>query len=267
VTERTCVVIAPHFDDAAFSVAGAAVGFAGDVTFVTVHGGPPTDPCALSEWDRDCGFTSGAQAAAARAAEDLSACAVLGVGTIHLPLPDGPYLDDTSAVRVMSACLSPVLAGADLVLAPAGIGSHPDHLRVRDVVLSLLAHRTDDTVRLFADLPYASWAPDWGTAEFGSLDEFGDVFGGMRPLLDTHWLSAASATHLSVAQWAAKKAAIACHSSQIEPISRTWPNFAADQGPLMQELLWSVAPISTEPPPWPIWTPAVLTQRPVNDGR
>ena len=71
------VVLSPHFDDAALSVAALVRRLPRPLTVVTVFGGPPPEGSPVSWWDATCGFSSAAEAYACRRAEDARACALL----------------------------------------------------------------------------------------------------------------------------------------------------------------------------------------------
>jgi LmbE family N-acetylglucosaminyl deacetylase len=250
-------VVSPHFDDAVISMAGTVLALGGPATFITVHGGVPREAAETSPWDQNCGFLSGREAARFRREEELRAVEIIGAESVCLPIPDDPYIAEEGVDRAVAAELAPVLTEVDAVLAPAGIGSHPGHLRTRDAVLAVMRQRPKVDVYLYADLPYASWAPNWADDDFGTVDEHGDVFGGLLPLLATYHLAAPKVTHLAPDIWVTKRSAVFCHASQLGPLSQVWPNFLAQQGPLRRELLWRAVPIGGEPPAWQPWVPAV----------
>lgn len=155
------VVVSPHCDDAVFSCGGrlaAASAFRrshSDQLVVTVCAGIPPAGTPASAWDRRCGFTDAAQAARVRRAEDRAACAELGVTVVQLDFLDHPYQSGKS-VEAIAAALAAVLPGdAGLVLGPAGIGRHPDHLRTALAVRRVAAERGIRRAE-YADLPYGN---------------------------------------------------------------------------------------------------------------
>lgn len=153
------LIVSPHLDDAALSC-WSLLGVAG----ATGPGRPPVvvlDACAglppvgvLGPWDARGGAPSSRERVRERHAEEREALAATGASIVLLDLLDwqyGPQGED------VAAALAPHLSEAGWVLAPAGIGGHRDHLRVRDAVLAL----RPDAV-LYADLPYAlrhGWEP------------------------------------------------------------------------------------------------------------
>jgi LmbE family N-acetylglucosaminyl deacetylase len=159
------MVLSPHLDDAAFS---ASREVAAGALVVSVFCGDP-GPGVHGAWDRICGFGSSSEAVAARCAEDDVALGLLGGAPgVRLALLDDQYLAAPRPADEVGAALRAVLdrggtaGGPELILAPAGIGGHPDHLAVRDAAIALCRER-GLTLRLYADLPYAvqfGW-PSW----------------------------------------------------------------------------------------------------------
>jgi LmbE family N-acetylglucosaminyl deacetylase len=139
------VVLSPHFDDAALSC-WSLIEAPGPLRVVNVFGGIP-QPGQGGEWDRKLGIVDSAAHMRDRMEEDRAALARAGREAITLPLLDNQYGEAGVDVR---GALAPHLASSSAVYAPAGIGAHPDHVRVRDAAIAL---RPD--VRLYADLPYA----------------------------------------------------------------------------------------------------------------
>jgi LmbE family N-acetylglucosaminyl deacetylase len=166
------VAVSPHLDDAVFSVGGtlAALAAAGwRVRVVTCFTASVADPSpfALST-QLDKGLRAEVDYMAVRRAEDTAAQRVLGADPVHLPLPEAPHRGYTSAADLfagrhpddgvagpLAAALAPHLDGADVVLAPQGIGDHVDHRAVVEVVAAL---RPD--ALWWRDTPYVLRRPD-----------------------------------------------------------------------------------------------------------
>lgn len=171
---RTAVAVSPHLDDAVFSVGGvlAALARAGwSVRVVTCFTASVESPCpfALST-QLDKGLPAEVDYMALRRAEDTAAQRTLGaLPPVHLPLPEAPHrgygsapelfapphADDTVGAELESL-IRPLLAPADLVLAPQGIGGHVDHLiTARAVAATAPSRRTC----WWRDVPYVARAP------------------------------------------------------------------------------------------------------------
>ncbi|MDX6353706.1 MAG: hypothetical protein QOF98_609, partial [Streptomyces sp.] len=155
------VVISPHFDDAALSVAGLLIRGAGRAAVVTVHGGAPDASAATSWWDSTCGFGSAVEAYESRLAEDARSCELLGAEQVVLPHADGPYRAAGEQLTALREFLDG-LPERTQVLVPLGT-NQPDHAAVREQALAALAARGYDTPWVYADLPYTGAAPEWGT--------------------------------------------------------------------------------------------------------
>ena len=158
---RRLVVVSPHLDDAVLSVWTALRGH-GDATVLTCFAGEPPVGAAVSAWDRQGGATSAGERVRVRRAEDRAVLRTLGVTAVHLDHLDAPYRDpdDGLVLERLTDTLRPHLREADAVLAPLGLGGHPDHVTAGRAAL---AAAPAGTVQLYADLPYASrWGwPRW----------------------------------------------------------------------------------------------------------
>lgn len=190
------LIVSPHPDDAVlscWSVLGREQ--AGGVDVVVACAGLPAEG-VLGAWDARGGASSSRERMAERRREEERALAAAGARLVLLDLLDWQYGPDGEDV---GAALEPHLAEARWVLAPAAIGGHNDHLRVRDAVLAL---RPD--ALLWADLPYA-------------------LRHGFEPPLPGY---EADERPLSPGEVAAKAAAVACHATQV-------PLLEAEYGPLL----------------------------------
>lgn len=83
------LIVSPHFDDAVLSCWALLDRPDGPTDVVTVCGGIPAD--GLSNWDRQCGFHSGGEAATARREEDRRALAGHARTVWSLPVLDAAY--------------------------------------------------------------------------------------------------------------------------------------------------------------------------------
>lgn len=184
------VAISPHLDDAVFSAGGALACLADAgwvVRVVTCFTASVADPgpFALST-QLDKGLDASVDYLALRRDEDTAACAVLGAQAVHLPLPEAPHRGYSSAAQLFAGVhnrdpavtelrgvLAPVVAGADLVLAPQAIGNHADHLVTAGVVAEL-APQLACRALWWRDVPYAVRHPD-GAAPFPLLDRHSEI--------------------------------------------------------------------------------------------
>ncbi|WP_219500558.1 PIG-L deacetylase family protein [Nonomuraea ceibae] len=234
------LVVSPHFDDAALSVAGVLATLPRPAAIVTVFGGPAAeegDDRGPSAWDRLCGFTSTGEAVRERRAEDARACAALGVEQIALDHPDAPaagtWLDG------LEDCLAAHAGPATQVLLPMGIGNSA-HLQVRDQALKTLASTGGPAPWIYADLPYASIVREWGTgAASRALTEHPRAGAPLRALES---ISPHRAERLDAQAWGAKRRAVLCYASQLAPLASEFGDILAVPGPLNHELVWTLSP-------------------------
>ncbi|NJP68885.1 PIG-L family deacetylase [Streptomyces spiramenti] len=234
------LVVSPHFDDAALSLAGLLVRLPAPVTVLTVHAGPPPPGATVSWWDASCGFTSAAEAHRVRDAEDVWACSLLGVARRTLGHADGPYGGDPGLPELTEA-LGTVAPGT-AVLLPLGT-NQPDHRTVREVTLRALADRADLTPFVYADLPYTGHLPGWGGERTDDALAASETWGtAFRELRGRYRTTVAHAARLDPDAWARKRAAVLGHGSQLAPLALDHGAFLAADGPLTAERIWSLAP-------------------------
>ncbi|MGH9026578.1 MAG: PIG-L deacetylase family protein [Acidimicrobiia bacterium] len=156
------VVLSPHPDDAVLS-AWSVLSRPGAVVVVNVCAGiPPAG--TLGDFDPVFGATDSSVLVQQRLAEDADALSTVGRPSRNLDLLEVQYRGQpVSPDRIRTA----IAGSADEVgslVAPAGIGAHPDHVLVRDAALAIAAE-VGIPIALYADLPYAIWAgwPHWVT--------------------------------------------------------------------------------------------------------
>jgi LmbE family N-acetylglucosaminyl deacetylase len=190
---RRVLVLSPHFDDAVFGCWSLLSAPDVDAHVANVFAGRP-EPGRLSFIDRAAGVPDSAALVDARAAEDAVALAHADVESSELPIPEFRYrVRQTPIPRWMARVLGcpgrrtltlptsrdvPDLHeqlvdafcalgdGQDELVAPAGIGGHPDHHLVRAAAHDASA-RLGARLSLYADLPYAcvgGW-PAWAVGE------------------------------------------------------------------------------------------------------
>jgi LmbE family N-acetylglucosaminyl deacetylase len=163
------LAVSPHLDDAAFSAGAtlAALADAGhEVTVVTCFTRSVPAPTGFAlACQLDKGLPADVDYMALRRAENAAAMAVLGATPVDLDLPEAPHRGYRSAADLFAGvhpgddvwrAVADRLAGlgADLWLAPQGLGAHVDHLQVLRAVASL-----DPPVLWWRDAPYVLRRP------------------------------------------------------------------------------------------------------------
>lgn len=218
------LVISPHLDDAvlsAWSVLRSPP--PGGVQVVVLFAGIPPDG-TTGRFDPIFGATDSAALVRQRRAEDLTALGAVGLVPIHLDHLDDQYRTDDVRVDDLVASVAAAAGRVSAIVAPAGIGRHPDHVAGREVAFEL-AHRSGAAVSIYADLPYATnlgW-PAWVTGEEADPHlvpeaAWARVLSEVAPLADLE----AVVSHFDEEECGAKLAAARCYASQ-------WP--ALEGGP------------------------------------
>ncbi|MFE4367555.1 PIG-L deacetylase family protein [Streptomyces sp. NPDC056835] len=233
------VILSPHFDDAALSLAGLIPALDSPVTVVTVYGGAPCPGQGVSWWDSTCGFSSGGEAHLARVAEDTRACALLGVERVVLGHPDGPY-GDGGPLHEIDTYLAD-LAPDTRLLIPLGT-NQADHAKVRDRALRVLGELGRPLPHVYADLPYTGHLKEWGSAETDTALAGDEHYGvAYREIASRYRIRTVHDLALSDEQWAAKRAVVLCYASQLAPLAIDHGSVMARGGPLRAERVWSLA--------------------------
>jgi LmbE family N-acetylglucosaminyl deacetylase len=146
-------VLSPHLDDAVLS-AWTVLSGRDPVRVITVCDGVPAAG-VRGALDELFGATDSAAFVAQRRLEDDAALATVHVSSQRLGLLDAQYRTGPLPMPDLDRLIGESLDGADLIVAPAAFGDHPDHVAVRDAALRVgAAHQI--AVRLYADLPYAA---------------------------------------------------------------------------------------------------------------
>lgn len=158
----TTTLISPHFDDAVLScwhlVAGGE-----DLRIVNVFTAVPKDPGARGWWDRLTGAADSQERMRERVAEDRDALATAGRSALGLDFLDDQYRDEVQPLDPIVERLRSELEPGCRLVAPAGLGDHPDHALARDACAALIAE--GHPLTLYADLPGSTeyqW-PHWVT--------------------------------------------------------------------------------------------------------
>jgi LmbE family N-acetylglucosaminyl deacetylase len=153
------VILAPHPDDAVLSLWHLLAGDA-DVAVVNVFGGSPDGHRGDAWWDRLTGAEDSVARVAERHAEDREALALTGREPVNLGLLDGQYREAEPDPQDIARQISEA-APEGLLLAPAALDAHRDHVLARAAALTLREQGRE--VALYADVPHATvygW-PAW----------------------------------------------------------------------------------------------------------
>jgi LmbE family N-acetylglucosaminyl deacetylase len=155
------LVVSPHLDDAFFSCSGVIKGVHNPVVHTVFAGDAPTDQ-PLSQWDRDCGFSDGANVMEHRRNEERAAANRLHATATWDELLQEGYrpgeLDPVAVARNLSRTirdLNPVS-----VLFPLGL-RHTDHLAVAAAMWSIIGDEQFPDIAwfIYAEKPYADHRP------------------------------------------------------------------------------------------------------------
>lgn len=218
------VVFSPHLDDAALS-ACRQLSRDGALA-VTIFSGPPRDDRKPSYWDTLTRATSSAGRVAERLAEDEQAMRLIGCQTARAGLPEHQYRDSLDAEALLSA-IAPHVGVATQVWIPAGMGGHPDHVALRDAVISVAAGLSVET-HLYADIPAGLWYgwPSWVTGD--SPGDYLDPDYFFQAELERRGLDPGRLTPevfpLGTAMRKRKEQALRCYRSQLPALSMTFNN-------------------------------------------
>lgn len=213
------IYLSPHLDDAALSCGGQIARFRGEgrsVLIVTVTAGdPPTGAESRYIQELHSRWELEQDAVAARRAEDIAACQILGADWLHLTVPDCIYRFDPQSgsplyqsdpdifgdVHVAESGLVQALVArlrslppAEQVIAPLTVGHHVDHLLTRSAAEEVWGGR----LRYYEDYPYAQ--------KSGAVEE-------IIAQQDSHWSS--EVIELSELELQQKIEAIAAFKSQL----------------------------------------------------
>lgn len=218
--EAPGLLLSPHWDDAVLDCWGL---LSTDRPLEVVNlfaGTPPEGTSTL--WDSITGAGDSAARTRERLSEDAAALGLAGRTPVNLPLLDAQYRDGNApGMGRLDEALVARVSAASHVYAPAGIGSHPDHLLARSYARTLL--RLGMPVTLYAELPYCvlhGW-PHWVDSRRSEATRDVDVFwrsfvgklGEMPELRD------ADVRRLDDEQAAEKLAAMRCYATQLPALS------------------------------------------------
>lgn len=203
------IYLSPHLDDAVFSAGGwiheqTRAGNPVEIwTFMC--GDPQLDEYSpfAQELHQKWGFSSAEETVRVRRAEDKAAASIVGATTVHFDFldciyrraPGGDWLYSeisvppheadadypTRIAQAIAACLLP----DDRLVCQLGLGSHVDHVLVRQA-----AELLGKPLRYVIDVPYWFYKPEEFEAKAAGMQE--SSFGISEPSLD-RWIEAALA--------------------------------------------------------------------------
>jgi LmbE family N-acetylglucosaminyl deacetylase len=134
------LLISPHLDDGVFSC-GQWLQSAPATCVVTVFAGVPDSSVGTTDWDRQCGFASSAEAMRARHEEDDLALSRLRVESRRLEFLDSQYGRSPEPGAIVDALAAAVRDWTpEALLLPLGL-FHSDHDLVHRAALSLRAQQ------------------------------------------------------------------------------------------------------------------------------
>jgi LmbE family N-acetylglucosaminyl deacetylase len=167
--------VSPHFDDAVLSCADLIAGLSSSFV-LTVFSGGPARVGQISAWDRSCGFSTGDDVMAARAAEDVAALnqlgatpSALGFSQYRAAVPLWARTVLWRVIRHVRTNRGRDLLGRDIVerlagelesmapqscVMPLGV-SHDDHLLTSSACLEVARRMPEVRWFVYEDLPYA----------------------------------------------------------------------------------------------------------------
>jgi LmbE family N-acetylglucosaminyl deacetylase len=240
-------ILSPHPDDAVLSL-WHLLGGAGEVSVLTVFNGPPEGRREPGWWDRLTRADDAGQRARERAAEDREALGLAGRRPIELGFVDGQYRDREQALEPLIEAVAAAAPGEALVLAPAALDRHRDHLAVRDAALALRGRGR--AVALYADIPHATlygW-PAWVSG--GQTDPHLDPEAYWDLALEGSGVSlralSAEVRALDRAQEARKREAVGRYRTQVPALEMQFGLFARPEV-LRYEVVWPLPPRLTAP--------------------
>jgi LmbE family N-acetylglucosaminyl deacetylase len=192
-------------------------------------------------WDRVTGAGDPVARARERAEEDREALARAQREPIELGFVDGQYRDGDAPTRAIAEHIEEVAPEDALLLAPASLDRHRDHLPVRAAAIALA--EKGRRVGLYADMPHATifgW-PAWvtGAPRDARLDPealWDDAMHGTGIRLGE---LDPQVRALDAAEDRAKRKAIACYRTQIPALEAQF-SLLSRPDVLRFEVVWAL---------------------------
>lgn len=236
------ILLSPHLDDAVLSTFALLAG-PGEVIVINVCDAVPPSGRA-SDWVRLCGGSDNAEQLRRRREEDRAALATVGRLAVGLGFLEADERPPDATPHEIAARASAAVPSAGRIVAPLGMGSHPDHFATRDAALAL-ARGHGLPVELYAELPYgirAGWPP-WVSGARRDLHVDPDVpwQRALRRLPASRDQLAPIVTQLDTAVRARKQRALECYASQIAALAGG-PHRRLSDDALAFEVRWALTP-------------------------
>jgi LmbE family N-acetylglucosaminyl deacetylase len=155
-------IISPHPDDAVLSLWHLLAG-PDEIQILTVFNGPGDGEATLGWWDRLTRADDALERASVRAEEDREALGLAGRSSTDLGFVDGQYRNGEQPIEPVIEAIANAAPDDALLLAPAALDRHRDHLAARAAAFELGGRGR--RVALYADVPHATvngW-PAWVT--------------------------------------------------------------------------------------------------------
>ncbi len=212
------LLLSPHWDDAVLDC-WSLLASDRQLNVVNIFAGLPP-PGRTGVWEAIIGAVDSAERARERMAEDRLALARAGREPLNLPLLDSQYRRQEGSVldlEDLDRVLSIEVQSASRVHAPAGIGSHVDHLLARRYARTLV--RTGMPVTLYAELPYCifhgwpAWVDGREPAPNRNVDAYWESFLSDVPEMPS--LRSAEVVRLDGQAAGAKYEALLCYETSL----------------------------------------------------
>jgi LmbE family N-acetylglucosaminyl deacetylase len=236
------IVLSPHLDDAVLSTFALLAGQAEVVVVNVCDAVPP--PGRASDWVRLCGGSDDAAQLRLRREEDRAALATVGRRAVGLGFLEADERPPDATAHEIAARTSAAVPSAGRIVAPLGMGSHPDHFAARDAALAL-ATGHGLPVELYAELPYgirAGWPP-WVSGARPDLHVDPDVpwQRALRRVPASRDQLVPIVTQLDPVLRAGKQRALECYASQIAALAGG-PHRRLSDDALAFEVRWALTP-------------------------
>ena len=234
-------ILSPHPDDAVLSLWGTLAG-PGDVRVINLFTGSPNGRPEPGWWDRMTGADDAASRGRERLAEDEQALGLLGRVPVNLGFLDRQYRADDQPIGTLLEEVMDALPGDALVMAPAALTSHRDHLQAREVALELRGRGM--RVTLYADLPHATlygWpASVTGSGAPAHLDA--EVYWETKLAGTGASPGEADVRELAEAELESKLEAVRCYRTQVTALDARY-SILSRPDVLRYEVLWPLPPV------------------------